>query len=222
MNKSSHALATLIEERLRPGADTNAIDARIEALFGERWCVVFTDMAGFSRRAHREGIVPFLVLIHQLEKIILPIARRHAGLDLKKIADSHLLVFRDPREALRACVEMQQAIHRYNAQVADLDKLYMGAGIGYGACLKLGDEDIFGIEVNFAAKLGEDLAGPYQIFVSPDALTAIGKLAGIKFTKVKGSRLGGTKLPYYEAHYSLDGEVKGERKKAQKARVRFK
>lgn len=221
MSRSSEALAQLIEERLRPGAHADEIDDRINRLFGEEWCIVFTDMAGFSRRAARSGIIPFLVLIHQMDKICLPVIQRNAGFLLKKIADSHMILFRHPKEALKACVEMQQAIFRYNETAPDSDHIYLGCGIGWGHVLKLGDEDVYGVEVNFAAKLGEDLAGPYDVFLTPDAMKACGTSALAKFKKVPGGRLGGTKLPYFAAVYERGAQVE-HKKRAQRTRLKFK
>ena len=51
---SQDRLEKLIAERLAPGADRDAIDARIWALFGETWAVMFTDLSGFSRRVAQE------------------------------------------------------------------------------------------------------------------------------------------------------------------------
>jgi class 3 adenylate cyclase len=220
MNKSFSALAELIEERLKPGANAADVDRRILSMFGERWAIVFTDMCGFSRRAARQGIISFLVLIHQLNKLVHPVARRHAGFVLKTIADSHVILFRDPRQALDACVDLQQQLYRYNGEHAEPDRIYVGCGLGFGDCLKLGDEDIYGVEVNFAAKLGEDLAGPYQIFLTPSALKTVGRVAGVRFKKVPGGRLGGTKLPYFEAVYAppRDSDVR----RAKRQRVRFR
>jgi class 3 adenylate cyclase len=220
MSKALGALRQLIEERLKPGADTGAIDRRIQSMFSERWCVVFTDMAGFSRRARRDGIISFLVLMHLLDRIARPIVREHGGFVLKTIADSLMVLFRDPKDALAACVELQEAIHRYNDTAPEADHIYVGCGIGYGECLKLGDEEIYGPEVNFAAKLGEDLAGPYEIFVTPDAVKGIGAVADIRWRKVPGSRLGGTRLPYFEAVYHLPRYTMVRR--AKRNRVRFK
>lgn len=203
MARSTEALSRLIEERLQPGADVEAIDRRIHTMFGERWCVVFTDMAGFSRRSSRDGIVSFLVLIHLMDRLCLPIVADHAGFLLKKVADSHVILFRDPRTALRACVDMQRALHRHNDQAAEQDQLFMGCGIGWGDVLKLGDEDVFGVEVNLAAKLGEDLSEPYQILLTPAAAGAIGRrVAGVEVRQVPGSRLGGVASPFFEAVYA--------------------
>lgn len=220
MGKSSDELSRLIEERLKPGADVEGIDHRIETLFGERWCVVFTDMAGFSRRSARDGIVSFLVLIHQMDKICLPIVSQHAGLVLKKIADSHMLLFREPRAALRACVAMQRALHRHNDQASEQDQLFMGCGIGWGEVLKLGDDEVYGIEVNFAAKLGEDLSEPYQILLTPAAAGAVrGRVSGVDLRKVAGGKLGGTSSPFYEAVYARSLERLERGKKVARALV---
>lgn len=220
MGRSEEALAKLLEERIRAEADHAAIDERIWQLFGERWCVLFTDMAGFSRRAARAGIVPFLVLIHQMRRLVGPIWEEHAGLVLKDIADSQLVLFRDPRAALAACIDAQRAVSKHNEQTVEADRIYLGCGLGWGEILKLGDEDVYGVEVNFAAKLGEDLAGPYDIFLTPDCVKAIGKPTGAKFSKVKGGRLGGTHLGYFKAEY--DRVDTATKRAAKKQRVKFK
>ena len=145
----------------------------------------------------------------------------HAGLLLKNIADSQMVIFRDPEKALRACIAAQRAIARHNERLLEADRVYLGCGLGYGEVLKLGDEDVFGVEVNFSAKLGEDLAGPFDIFLTPDCVEAIGTTKEAKFVRVKGGRLGGTKLGYYRAAYELDAP-KDPRKHAAKQRVKFK
>lgn len=220
MALSRNALSALLDERLRPGADLDDIDRRIQERFLERWCVVFTDMSGFSRRAARDGIIPFLALMHQMNRIVAPIVDRHSGLLLKVIADSHMILFRDARKGLEACIEIQQALRRHNDAITEADRIYLGCGIGFGDVLKLGDDDVYGVEVNFAAKLGEDLAGPYQIFLTPGARKAIGRAAGVKIRQVPGGRLGGTKLPYFEAVFKAASDT--EARRARRGRVRFR
>ena len=53
---SADRLEMLIEERLKPGIDTARIDKRIWNLFGEKWAVLYTDLAGFSRNVKEFGI----------------------------------------------------------------------------------------------------------------------------------------------------------------------
>jgi len=220
MTRSEDAFRDLLRERAGEGADLAAIDERIWRMFGERWCVLFTDMAGFSRRSAREGIIPFLVLIHRMRSLAAPIWSEYAGLLLKDIADSQLVIFRKPRAALEACIALQRAIARHNEHTVESDRIYLGCGLGCGEVLKLGDQDVYGLEVNLAAKLGEDLAGPYEIFVTPDCVEELGTVKDVKFTRVRGGRVLGSKHGYYRANYTIEGP--DPRRKARSQRVRSK
>jgi class 3 adenylate cyclase len=179
MSKSTEALAELLDERRRPGADVADVDRRILSLFGETWCVVFTGAAGTERRSPRSGIIDFLAAVHELDKICSPIVQKNCGFTLKKTAGSSMIIFRDPRAALRTCIEVQQSLARHNRDAGQ--SLLLGCGIGFGHCIKLGDDDIFGLEVNLAAWLGEALAGPYEILLTPDAVKAVGVSESVRF-----------------------------------------
>jgi hypothetical protein len=62
---SEERLEKLIAERTQPGADKAQIDARVWDLFGETWAIMFTDLAGFSRRVSDFGIIHFLARMWQ-------------------------------------------------------------------------------------------------------------------------------------------------------------
>ena len=111
---SQDRLEKLIEERLAPGADKEAIDKRIWDLFGETWAVMFTDLAGFSRRVAEFGIIHFLQIIHESQRILVPCIERHDGILLKTEGDSFLVIFRSPARAVDCAVAMQQAVKDYN------------------------------------------------------------------------------------------------------------
>ena len=51
--------------------------------------------------------------------------------------------------------------------------LHGSIGIGYGDTLVIGDEDLFGSEMNVACKLGEDIAGLDEILITTAAYTAL-------------------------------------------------
>src|SRR5215475_13896187 len=70
---SEARLEKLIADRLEPAADREEIDRRIWDLFGEEWCVMATDLAGFSRRVAEFGIIHFLQTIHESERILVPV-----------------------------------------------------------------------------------------------------------------------------------------------------
>ena len=181
LKSSTARLWKLIEERARPDADTAAIDRRIWDLFGGEWAVMFTDLAGFSRKVARFGIIHFLQIIHEQKRLLLPLVETHDGILIKIEADSLLVIFRSPATALRCAMAMQRACRNYNARRAPEEHVALCIGIGYGRILKVGDEDIFGHEVNLASRLGEDTAGAEEILLTHAACTAIGDVPGIRW-----------------------------------------
>jgi class 3 adenylate cyclase len=166
MGASEERLERLIAERLQPGADKKRIDERIWDLFGEDWCVMFTDLSGFSRRVAEFGIIHFLQTIYEQERILTPVIEAHEGILLKIEGDSLLVIFRNPRRALACAVAMQRAVADYDATLPDEEKVLLCIGLGYGRVLRIGDADVFGAEVNAASKLGEDRAKAWEILVT--------------------------------------------------------
>lgn len=172
----------LIEERMQPGADTAAIDARIWDLFGSRWSVVATDLSGFSRRVREFGIIHFLEIIHEHKRLVLPIVERHDGVLVKAEADSLLLLFKRPERALECAVAMQHACQQLSARRLPEEKVLLCVGVGFGDVLRIGDTDVYGAEVNAASKLGEDLARADEILVTKAVRDAVGDPPGFAFT----------------------------------------
>lgn len=166
LNASEQRLRKLVLERLAPGADQRAIDERIWDLFGEAWCVMFTDLSGFSRDAAKFGIIHFLQTIFESERLLIPVIERHDGILLKVEGDSLLVIYRNVGKALRAALEMQRLLARYNTDRAAEDRVLLGIGLGFGRMLRIGDADVYGVEVNAASKLGEDAAEPYEVLVT--------------------------------------------------------
>lgn len=170
---SEGRLQSLIAERLQPGADKARIDERIWNLFGETWAVMFTDLAGFSRRVERFGIVHFLQTIYESERLLLPVVDAHDGVVLKSEGDSLLVIFRRPQSALACAIEMQRLLVGYNREKSAEEDVLLCIGLGYGKLLKIGDVDVFGAEVNAASKLGEDTAKAWEILVTDNFRVAV-------------------------------------------------
>ncbi|MDX2091229.1 MAG: adenylate/guanylate cyclase domain-containing protein [Kofleriaceae bacterium] len=166
LNSSSARLWKLIEERTKVGSDAEAIDRRIWDLFGEEWSVMFTDLAGFSRQVAAFGIVHFLQVIYEQKQLLLPIVERHDGVLIKVEADSFLILLKRPEAALACAIEMQRACRAVNARRAPEEQIVLCVGLGHGKLLKIGDEDVFGHEVNLASKLGEDTAKGNEILAT--------------------------------------------------------
>ncbi len=184
VSASEDRLEKLIEERLQPGANKKLIDARIWDLFGEQWCVMFTDLSGFSRNVAKFGIIHFLQTIHESERVLIPIIEQHNGILLKVEGDSFLVIFRNPMNAMRASIKMQRTLEAYNTDRPDEEKVLLCVGLGFGKVLRIGDTDVFGAEVNAASKLGEDTAKAWEILVTDGVKTRCEEFPDITFSSI--------------------------------------
>jgi len=171
--RSEDRLWRLIEQRIQAGADTEAIDERIWELFGEEWCVMFTDLSGFSRRVESFGIIHFLQIIHEHKKLLTPIIESRCGVLVKMEADSLLVIFKRATSALRAALEMQRACQQANVRRVEEERMLLCVGLGCGHILRIGDDDVYGKEVNAASKLGEDIARANEILVTDSFREAV-------------------------------------------------
>jgi class 3 adenylate cyclase len=177
-------LESLIEERLKPGADAQKIDSRIWDLFGEEWAIMFTDLSGFSRQVAEFGIIHFLQMIYESHRLLVPCIDDHDGILLKLEGDSLLVMFRSVQKALDCSLAMQKRLHAYNPSKSDTEKILLCVGLGFGPVLRIGDADVFGAEVNAASKLGEDTAGPWEILVTEKVRKALMERKDIGFTHI--------------------------------------
>jgi class 3 adenylate cyclase len=190
---SEERLDKLIEERLKPGADKARIDSRIWDLFGEDWCVMFTDLSGFSRGVAKFGIIHFLQTIYESERILIPVIEEHDGILLKVEGDSFMVIFRNPQKAIQCAISMQLVLKEYNLTRIDEEKVLLCVGLGFGRMLRIGDMDVYGAEVNAASKLGEDMAEANEILVTEAVKTRENGTAGISFEELAEAPSGAEK-----------------------------
>ena len=184
VSASEDRLQKLIEQRLEPGADKQAIDARLWDLFGEEWCMMATDLVGFSRGVARFGIIHFLQTIYESERLLVPVVERNDGIMLKVEGDSFLVIFRNVEKAMAASLEMQRVLREANRSRPEEEQVLLGVGLGYGRVLRIGDADVFGAEVNAAYMLGEDTAKAYEILVTQAVRDAAAGVTGISFEPI--------------------------------------
>jgi class 3 adenylate cyclase len=183
-NASLDRLERLIAMRLEAGADKREIDQRIWDLFGETWAVMFTDLSGFSRRVAEFGIIHFLQVIYESQRVLVPCIEDHDGILLKLEGDSMLVMFRSVTKAFECALAMQRTLKDYNSDRPETDQILLCLGIGYGQVLRIGDDDVFGAEVNAASKLGEDTAKAWEILVTENVREALAGRAGIGFERL--------------------------------------
>jgi adenylate cyclase len=174
---SEERLWGLIAERARAAGDNEkiaALDRRVWDLFGETWAIMFTDLSGFSRQVQAFGILHFLQVIHEHKTVLGPVIARHDGVLIKDEADSLMLIFRRASSAFRCGLEMQHTLQELNKTRSPETAVLLCLGIGYGPILRIGDDDVFGNQVNAASKLGEDTARANEILITKAAKEALG------------------------------------------------
>lgn len=204
---SEDRLQKLMSARLQPGADKEEIDRRIWDLFGEEWCVMATDLSGFSRGVAEFGIIHFLQTIFESERILVPVVESHDGILLKVEGDSFLVIFRNVQKALHAAVEMQYTVRRYNSDKRPEEHVLLGIGLGFGRLLRIGDAEVFGVEVNSACILGESYAKSYEILVTQAVRDRAGdELAFETYPHVPPGAGGAYRVVYSSSSDALNGD----------------
>jgi len=181
---SEERLWDLVAARVSAGDDVDAvadIDRRIWDLFGETWAIMFTDLSGFSRQVQAFGILHFLQIIYEHKSLLEPVIQKHDGILIKQEADSLMLIFRRADSALRCGIEMQHTLQELNKTRSPETQVLLCLGIGYGPILRIGDEDVYGNQVNAASKLGEDTAKSNEILITKAAREACGDIDGVTY-----------------------------------------
>jgi adenylate cyclase len=183
-SSSQNRLEKLIAERLQPGTDKERIDERIWDLFGETWAIMFTDLSGFSRSVADFGIIHFLQIIYESQRLLVPCIDDHDGILLKVEGDSMMVIFRQASKAVECAVTMQKKLKAYNHDKVDAEKVLLCVGLGYGKVLRIGDSDVFGAEVNAASKLGEDTARSWEILGTESVAENIKEMTDIQLEPI--------------------------------------
>ena len=126
--------------------------------------IVAADVVGYSRlmRADEEGTLRALKAVRR--DLVDPKIAEHNGRIVKTTGDGMLLEFASVLDAVRCCVEIQQAMSEKPSNVPEDRRLLFRVGVNIGDII-IDDSDIFGDGVNVAARL-EGLAAPGGICIS--------------------------------------------------------
>jgi adenylate cyclase len=189
------ALSRLLNDMISFPERRAEIARNIEDTFGQRKAVLTLDMSGFSRTTQQSGIIPFLLMIHQMQLICRPCIQEHSGTVIKGEADNLFCLFDTVADAVKAGQEIITRLNSVNMILPADRQLYVAIGIGYGNILNIGNEDIFGDEMNLACKLGEDIAEKGEILLTTAARA---ELNGSNIATREGSiSISGIALNYY-------------------------
>lgn len=166
-------LRELLSERNQYPDRVADVDARICGAFEKRVAILALDMSGFSRLTIQYGIIHYLAMIAQMDVAARPAVAENRGRVVKQEADNLFAVFDDPADAVEAALDIFRAFEAINGVVPECRDLFGSVGIGYGDTLVIGDDDLFGSQMNLASKLGEDLAERSEILLTAAAYDAI-------------------------------------------------
>ena len=155
-----------------PAAKRPELDCKsFPKLFRKRG-IVFTDTADFTLRTARDGILHFLMVFDTVAGLAEKVVQKTGGEMVKVEGDSLLLRYEDADAAVRSVLALDEAIQAYNRGVPENEQVHFSYGIGYGDILDT-DADMFGLEVNLASKIGEDLAEPGEALITASACAAL-------------------------------------------------
>lgn len=142
--------------------------------------VVFSDIEGSTERNEELGDREWVKVLQRHEQLVRSSVDGHAGHVVKNQGDGFMLAFGDPRDALRCCVEVQQALRQRPQRWQNI-KVRMG--IHMGPSVRRGD-DLFGLNVAMAARIAGHAEGG-EILISDAVRAAMGRLDGITVTEAE-------------------------------------
>jgi len=174
------------------------IDRALWKEFGHKKAVLVMDMSGFSLLTQKYGIVHYLSMVKRMQIITRPIIEQNGGQVVKFEADNCFGAFDDVGAGIRAAVALNAAFDEINTYADESFDIRVAIGIDYGDVLLIGGPDYFGDTVNRACKLGEDVAGPGEIYVNQAAFEMVPAEQGFHGKRlelsVSGVRLKAVKL----------------------------
>jgi class 3 adenylate cyclase len=168
-----NALKELLREYNEYPERRKAVSAEIEQRFRRPVAILVLDTCGFTRTVQSLGIIHFLALIERLDRLITPIVERTGGRLLKREADNIFAVFKSVESAVECADQILFTVRAANEPLPAADEIDVSLGLGYGEVIQVGENDLFGDEMNLACKLGEDLAERHELLLTPAARQAL-------------------------------------------------
>ena len=145
-----------------------------------RGTIVFTDLVGFTEFTALRGDEAALALLQIQERLVREETRAR-GRIVKRLGDGLMLWFKDPCQAVEACLVLQE---RFEEQSPSLElPLWVRIGVHHGRPAKQG-RDLVGHDVNLASRI-VDLASPGEVLASEATVHCIGsRLPQVAFEEV--------------------------------------
>ncbi len=146
--------------------------------------LLFTDLKGSTALYERIGDLNAYMLVQRHFEELQAVTVKHHGAVTKTIGDAVMAAFLDPADAVRAALEMRDAIERLNHDRAQRDfVLKIGLHRGAAIAVTLNERlDYFGQTVNIAARVqnladGDEIWMTGEVHAAPGVDTVLAPLA---------------------------------------------
>jgi len=144
------------------------LHSKIKKLIGMRpdralAAIMVTDIVGFSKEMENNEEHAYSKLLIHNEMIRKNISK-NKGEEIKTIGDAFLVRFNSAVDAVKAGMNIQRQLSKYNRHRREVDQIWVRIGIHIGDIL-IKDNDVFGNGVNIASKI-VPLAEPGDICIS--------------------------------------------------------
>jgi adenylate cyclase len=172
-------------------------DRRILDEFQGTYAVLILDSAGFTLKTSRYGIIHFMSMWFALKELLEPIVERGLAVCSWFDTDNAFAVFSAAETAVETAIEIQTTVIRENATRIPENRLSVCIGIGFGDIIYAGVRNIYGLEMNLAAKLGEDVAEPGEILLTEGAYHQVQSIICGRLPDHCHIRMSNVDIPYY-------------------------
>ena len=114
-----------------------------------------------------------LAMIRRMQLSTRPLVEERGGTIVKYEADNCYAMFDEVLPAVEAAIAIHKTFAALNRDAVEGFEISVGIGIDYGEVLLTGGSDYFGLTVNRACKLGEDVAGAGEILITAAAFNRL-------------------------------------------------
>ncbi|MFP6699510.1 MAG: adenylate/guanylate cyclase domain-containing protein [Alphaproteobacteria bacterium] len=133
--------------------------------------ILSADVVGYSRLMERNEEATLAELKAIRTEIIDPGLKLRHGTVVKTMGDGLLIEHPSIAEAVRNAIEVQEAVHKRNLEVPEIERQIFRVGVNLGDII-VEECDIYGDGVNIAARL-QMLAEPNGVCISDDAYNQV-------------------------------------------------
>lgn len=151
------------------------------------WAVLFTDIKNYTLKTSLLTKLQILDFLSKQEEIIKPITTKYFWKIIKSIWDSYMIIFEKPENSVKAAIEIQNEIKKYNKEVKfNLKKIELRISIDYWIVereLNNNRLDIFWNTVNISSRI-QSITKENSIYVTKNVIDKIKNDEKINYIKL--------------------------------------